>query len=51
VGAAVLHAVQAVAVLALATDFALPVTASRRDPAGGPVGDPDAAARTISGMS
>ncbi len=28
VGAAVLHAVQAVAVLALATDFALPVTAS-----------------------
>ena len=28
VGAAVLHAVQAAAVLALATDFALPVTAS-----------------------
>jgi hypothetical protein len=37
VGAAVLHAVQAVAVLALATDFALPVTASYM---AGPPGTP-----------
>ena len=41
VGAAVLHAVQAVAVLALATDFALPVTASYlAGPPGTPAQDP-----------
>ena len=41
VGAAVLHAVQAVAVLALATDFALPVTASYlAGPPGTPPQDP-----------
>lgn len=40
-GAAVLHAVQAVAVLALATGFALPVTASyRAGPPGTPAPDP-----------
>ena len=40
-GAAVLHAVQAVAVLALATDFALPVTASyMAGPPGTPAQDP-----------
>ena len=41
VGAAVLHAVQAGAVLALATDFALPVTASyMAGPPGTPAQDP-----------
>jgi len=41
VGAAVLHALQAVAVLALATDFALPVTASyMAGPPGTPAQDP-----------
>ena len=41
VGAAVLHAVQAGAVLALATDFALPVTASYlAGPPGTPAQDP-----------
>ena len=40
-GAAVLHAIQAVAVLALATDFALPVTASyMAGPPGTPPEDP-----------
>ena len=40
-GAAVLHAVQAGAVLALATDFALPVTATyMAGPPGSPAQDP-----------